>query len=78
MKTKEYKYIPKNESLEKLIRLLYPKLIYVANTHDSYKVSIDIEAIFESPKYANAALYIQSRRCIWFETDKQKRILQDS
>ena len=76
-KIQTYEYIPKNESLEKLIQLLYPKLIYVANTHASYKISIDIKATFESSKYDNASFYIQSKRYTRFETDKQKRILQD-
>ena len=35
-KIQTYDYIPKNESLEKLIQLLYPELIYVTNTHAIY------------------------------------------
>ena len=66
-----------NESLKELIELLYPKLIHVANTHISYKVSIDMKATFQSPKYDNASFYIQSKRYTKFETNKQESILED-
>ena len=50
-KIQTYQYIPNNESLKELVELLYPKLIHVANKHTSYKISIDVKATFESPKY---------------------------
>ena len=61
-KIQTYQYTPNNESLKELIKLLYPRLIHVANTHTSYKISIDVKATFESPKYDNASFQIQSMR----------------
>ena len=60
-----------------MIQLLYPKLIHVANTHASDKISIDVKAAFESSTYDNASVYIQSKRYTKFETNKQESILLD-
>ena len=56
---------------------MYPKLIHVANTHASDKVSMNIKATFESSKYDNASFHIQSKRYTKFETNKQESILKD-
>ena len=73
-KVQTYQYTPNNESLRDM---LYPKLIHVANKHTSYKISVDVKATFQSPKYDKASFYIQSKRYTRYETNKQESLLQD-
>ena len=76
-KIRTFKYIPNSESLIDIIHKLYPKLIYIANKHPSYKLSIDLRATFQSPKYNDSTFYIQSKRYTKFETNRLDNILKD-
>ena len=76
-KIRTFKYIPNSESLIDVIHKLYPKLIYIANKHLSYKLSIDLRATFQSPEYNDSTFYIQSKRYTKFETDRLDNILKD-
>ena len=52
-KIKTYTYSPnENQSLAELLTTLYPKLIFLAGRDQSYKMSIDLRATFQSPKFS--------------------------
>ena len=76
-KIQTYKYVPKNESLVDLVKKLYPKLIYIANKHPSYKLSMDLKATFQSPKFPYSTFHIQSKRYSKFEANRINKILKD-
>ena len=71
-------YTPKeNQSLPNLIEQLYPYLLSLVREDNTYKISIDLKASFESAKFHEATFYIQSKRYASFEENKMLKILND-
>ena len=71
-------YTPKeNQSLPNLIKQLYPYLLSLVREDNTYKISIDLRASFESAKFHEATFYIQSKRYASFEENKMLKILND-
>ena len=71
-------YTPKeNQSLPNLIKQLYPYLLSLLREDNTYKISIDLRASFESAKFHEATFYIQSKRYASFEENKMLKILND-
>ena len=72
-----YFYQPKDNNIEDIVKLLYPKLLLIASTHKNYKISLEVLAYFKSSNFSkNESFRLYTKRYVKTEQNKMERMIK--